>query len=112
MSTKILAGVFLVLVGFAAGLGISQWEKVETVNFIFYIGMLIVMFAGVVLFGFEYWRHNHNHRLAIDKQFENYSKISALPPKVPPMPRLEELSANAQSLEAIEVLFSEAPIIP
>jgi len=105
MSTKILASVFLVLVGFAAGLGISFWEKVETVNFIFYIGILIVTFAGVVLFGFEIWRYAHNRRRMIDKQHENYSKMSAISPGMPPMPRLEELPANAQSLEVIEALF-------
>jgi O-antigen ligase len=105
MSTKILAGVFLVLVGFAAGLGISQWEKVETVNFIFYIGMLIVIFAGMVLFGFEIWRYSHNWRRMVDKQHENYSTMSAIPTRMPPLPRFEELPANAQSLEAIEALF-------
>ena len=106
MSTKILASTFLVLVGFAAGLGISFWEKVETVNFIFYIGILVVTFAGMVLFGFEVWRYSHNWRRMVDKQHENYSTMSAIPPRVPPMPRLEELPVNAQSLEVIEAHFS------
>jgi hypothetical protein len=105
MSKKIVVGAFLVLVGFAAGLGISQWEKAETVNFIFYTGILTAMLVGVLLFGFEIWRYSHSWRRMVDKQHENYSTMSAIPPRMPPLPRFEELPANAQSLEAIEALF-------
>lgn len=106
MFKKIAVATLLILIGFTAGLGASFWEKVETVNIVFYSGMVMLTFSGAFLFGFELWQHIRTYRRAVAQQFDNFSKVSAIPVRTPALPRLEELHPQAKTLDAIEALFS------
>ena len=133
MSKKTGLSTLMILIAcvaaFTACVGASFWERVETVNVIFYTIFWGALLIALVWFGFEslmllrtYRRTTgkrfdnarmllRTYRRTTGKRFDNASKITRLPRvEIPTLPEVELIDLDLETRENVETLFYQIEI--
>lgn len=61
---KTIIVILSALIGFAVGLGVSYWNRLEDVSVFFVSGIEILVLIGLLIFGVEFWLHFRAFRQA------------------------------------------------
>jgi hypothetical protein len=110
MSKKTGLSTLMILIAcvaaFTAGVGASFWERVETVNVIFYTIFWGALLIALVWFGFESLMLLRTYRRTTGKRFDNASKITRLPRvEIPTLPEVELIDLDLETRKYVETLF-------